>query len=203
MIRTLFVSGNALLGVEDGTGVTEHGLVYERVSCIVATVDSDGLISRSEWFTEDDFPAALARFDELAAPETADPRHPRAENATTRSADRFFALATDGRLDEAAECLTTDIVRVDHRTAVSDATTHGRDEYMAALRGAFDVGFASVAIDHLAVRGERLNLMRTSFATEGGMHLVILSVCETDGHGLVSHISLYDDDALDNAVAEL
>ena len=147
-------------------------------------------------------PRSLASTSSRAA-DAADPRHPRAENATTRSVDRFFALATDGRFDEAAQCLTTDIVRVDHRTAVSDATTHGRDEYMAALRGAFDVGFDAVTIDHLAVRGERLNLMRTSFATEGDMHLVILSVCETDGDGLVSRIALYDDNALDDAVAEL
>ena len=91
---------------------------------------------------------------------------------------------------------------VDHGTAVSDATAHGRDEYMAALRGAFDVGFAAVTVDHLAVCGERLNLMRTSFATEGDPQLVILSVCETDDGGLVSRIVLYDDDDLDNAVAE-
>ena len=61
---------------------------------------------------------------------------------------------------------------------------------MTALRSAFDVGFTGVTIDHLAVRGERLNLMRTTFATEDGLQLPILSVCEANADGLVSHISL-------------
>jgi hypothetical protein len=52
-------------------------------------------------------------------------------------------------------------------------------------------------------RGERLALFRSTFTTDSEMQLVMLSVAEIDPDGLVSHISLYDDGALDDAVADL
>jgi ketosteroid isomerase-like protein len=74
---------------------------------------------------------------------------------------------------------------------------------MAALRGAFDVGFTGVTIDHVAVRGERLAVFRSTFTTDTGMQLVLLSVGEADADGLVSHVSLYDAESLAEALVEL
>ena len=203
LVRSIQVRGPAVLFAIDSSGATADGLQYERAYYVVFVADSAGRIIKTEAFAEDDFAAAIARLDELGATPPTDPRDPRAANATTRTVDRFFDLARADRVEEAAAQLTPDVVRVDHRTAVADATTHGRDEYMTALRGAFDIGFAEVRIDHLAVRGERLALFRSSFTTESEMQLVMLSVGETNAHGLVTHISLYDEDALNAAVAEL
>ena len=200
--RKQHIASRAVLATCDVHATGAHGDAYSYSFHLISVSNDQGLLARFEYFDEDQFDAALARLDQLGAP-PASTLHPRVENATTLAVDRFFDLVIAGRFDDAAEELVPHIVRVDHRITVSDATTHGRDEYMAALRSTFEVGFASVRVDHLAVRGERLALFRSSFTTDSGMQLMILSVGESDADGRVSSLALYEEDALDDAVADL
>ncbi len=65
--RTVTVRGQALLLVNDISGADAQGARYSWVQYAVSTTSDDGLIERQEVFEDDQFAAALARLDELAA----------------------------------------------------------------------------------------------------------------------------------------
>lgn len=63
--RKLWVSGGVLLTCEDSYGSTTDGNRYEWPVHTVGTVDDAGHCDRIELFADEDFDAAVARFDEL------------------------------------------------------------------------------------------------------------------------------------------
>ena len=115
----------------------------------------------------------------------------------------MFESARAGRWDDAAAQLAGDFLRVDNRTGVADATAVGPDAYLTAFRAALEVGFTTVAVEHLAVRGDRLCLLRSTFTADSGSELVIVSVYEIDADGRGSYLSLHDPDDLAAALDEL
>jgi class 3 adenylate cyclase/ketosteroid isomerase-like protein len=185
-----------------GEGAEHADLVAANAASfhVVGVSDPGGRAERVEAFAAEDSGAAAARFEKLSRGGE-DP--PPIENAQTRNVDRIFDLATASRWDEAADRFVPNFVRVDHRSGVADATTTDRDEYLAAFRAAFDVGFVSAVVQHLAVRGDRLGLMRSTFTSDSGSEMVILSVGEIDESGRASSLALYDPDDLETAVADL
>ena len=70
---------------------------------------------------------------------------------------------------------------------------------MRALR---DVGFNRIRSEVLAVRGDRLLLQRVAFSTDDGRELTTLGVNEWV-NGEIVYRAVFDEDALDDAVAEL
>ena len=201
-VRNIVVRGRAALLDIDAVGTDEHGGIQEWQFLSVGLHDAAGLMRRLEWFASEQRDDALVRLDELATVEDGIPTD-RPVNGVTRALDRFFQLANDGRWDEAAELLSPDIVRKDHRRAVADATAVGRDAYLAAFRGTFEVGFTTAAVEHLAIRGHRLALIRSVFASDTGSELVTCSVVELDEDGRFSFISLHEPEDLTVAGAEL
>ncbi len=65
------------------------------------------------------------------------------------------------------------------------------------------MGFTTVAVEHVAVRGDRLCLLRSTFTADSGSELVIVSVYEIDANGRGSYLSLHDPDDLEAALDEL
>ena len=198
--RVIHVSGNAALGVQDVRLLTEQDSEYGDTSCIVMSVDPSGRINRMEWFDIDQFDAALTRLDELGA---TDSRHPRAENALTRAWDESIEHAHARRWDQVRAGLAGDFVRLDRRRGISAPTANGAEDFMAAYAAWFDVGFDTVAIESLAVRGDRLALGRFVWRADDGREVAFLGVYELDEAGFSSRAVHFDEDALTDAVAEL
>ena len=132
-------------------GATRHGRrvwhdadgsVVEWVQHVVTVVEPAG-VSSVEIFDEHDFAAALARFDELGAAPSSDPRHPRCENETTRTVDAFFArgdrrpLRRGGRAAHARHCPGRSPDRSVGRDDARARRVHGRvaSDVRGRLRG--------------------------------------------------------------------
>ena len=82
--RRFVAAGSASLATYGVRGTSDHGERYEYDFHVPALVH-DGSFVTFEFFAEDDWDAALARFDELSAP-SSDPRTLEIENAATRVA---------------------------------------------------------------------------------------------------------------------
>ena len=168
----------------------------------VATFDADRRIARIESYAEDDFPAALARLDELGARRTRRPPPPALENAATHWARRLNELMNEGTLDEVAEMYAVDVVAIDRRTTVSVPTLHGRAAMRENVEALRDVGFNRVRSEVLAVRGDRLVLQRVVFSTDDGREMTTLGLNEWDNGEVVRRV-VFDEDALADALVEL
>ena len=86
-IRKLWVQGRAALSVGEAIGTDEQGGLQCWPLLTVWALDAAGKTQRIEYFALEQFDAALARFDELAAG-AVDARHPWIENAATRIVPR-------------------------------------------------------------------------------------------------------------------
>lgn len=175
------------LEIEDG---------FATAFLMICELDDAGLCAALAIYDESQLADALRDLDERFI---ASPERPRVENECTAAIDRFFAFANARAWDEATGQLSPALVRTDRRRGVAIATTHGRDEYLAAFRAVFDVGFVSAEVRHLAVRGQRLGLHQSTFVAESSAKLVIISISEVDADGRVSYLSLYEPDDLADA----
>ncbi len=116
--RAIHVVGSAVLTTLDGSGTTDAGSAYEWCFHLLNVWNDEGLVHRRELFDEDDFDAALARLDELGAPDRPDSRTHRPENEATRLIQVWADHLRAGRIDEAFAMVRDDGVRVDHRSTV-------------------------------------------------------------------------------------
>ena len=198
--RALHIAGNAILAVMDVRDVTERDGEYARVSCVVSTIDPSGRIDRMEGFDITQFDAALARLDELG---TDDPRHSRTENAMTRAWADSIENAHGRRWDQVRAGLADDFVRLDRRRGISAPTANGADDFMAAYAAWFDVGFDTVGVEPLAVRGDRLAFGRFVWRADDGREVAFLGVYELDEAGRIYRAVHFDEDALVDAQREL
>ena len=170
----------------------------------VCSFDREARFRSSEYFDAEDWDAALARFDELAAAPMVDPRTPEVVNGSTRTMERLLAVAAEKRFDAAAALLAPDVVRVDHRTGgISAPPMTGVAEYLELLRVSFDFDeFQHVASTPLAVRSERLSLCRIVIRAFD-FEFAFVIVAELDDDGRVASVALYDEDDLATAIEEL
>ena len=204
--RVLYVNEHALLGVNSQALLSEEGSRYERSNCTVLGIDATDRVNRIEMFSDDDFAAALARFDELGAGVPADRRTATAENAATRLLPPWFALFNAGKFDEmrvaAGGLFAPECVRIDRRPTVSapDADAPGVIDSLEAL---YDLGLRELTFEAIAVRGERLMLFRQVFRTVDGTELVLLNLTETDAAGRASTIFNFEEEQLAEALTEL
>jgi hypothetical protein len=93
--------------------------MYEWVPIFVAHSGDDGLVDRMEFYAPEDWDAALARFDELAAAEPADERSLELENAAMHVGRRGLRLAVAGHWDEYRAQIDPGMERVARRRTVS------------------------------------------------------------------------------------
>ena len=95
-----------------------------------------------------------------------------------------------------------DVVAVDRRSVVSAPTLRGRPAIRDNLKALRDVGLDRFRSEALAIRGDRIVLQRVAFSTADGREMKTLSVNEW-ANGEVVYRAVFDEDALDEAVAEL
>ncbi len=128
---------------------------------------------------------------------------PPIENAATRGFARVATLATSDRFDEFGSVVAFDFERIDRRTGVSADPVQGPEAWATAFRSTIEIGMDHLAVEPVAIRGERLALVRLTFTTEGGDEVPMLAVIEVDTSGRLCFAAWHDADALTAAVEEL
>ena len=200
---TIHLAASGVLAVVTALAESADRSEYVWTLCVLIVVDDLDRISALEWFEIDDFPAALARLDELAGADVqADPRPPRLENAASRWTRRLNELLNGGTPDEVAGMYATDVVAIDRRSTVSLPTLRGRAAIRDNVQALRDVGFDRLRSEVIAVRGDHLVLQRVAFSTADGREMTTLGLNDWN-HGQVVRRVVFDEDALDEAFAEL
>ncbi|ORB68363.1 BTAD domain-containing putative transcriptional regulator [Mycolicibacterium tusciae] len=181
-------------------GISEDGFDAHWQDIDVLTVEG-ARVSRSELFDEADLAAALARFDELSRPV------PRLENAASRAYEHFNEHLALRNLDAMAEMIADDICDHDLRRVVGRGVTHGRQIQMANLQAVIDLGIKYISFKVIALRGDRLALLRARVA--GGdqrpeaFALEQLQIIEVDTNNRIRMSVLLDLDDIGAAFEEL
>ena len=195
--RTLEVRGDVTLLRSHRVGATAEGFEYAweqlAVSCWAG-----GLLRRVELFPLDDAAAAHARFVELAA----DPLSPYIDNDAVRSVVRAYWLRRFVGPRAAAPLVSRDIAGEDRRHTVSMPEFHGRTGFADAMDATDAVFTDGADIVPLAVRGDRLALVRDGLH-HGDDVLEVLNLWETDETARLVHATLFDPDDLAAAIAAL
>lgn len=180
-------------------GTSRGGFSAEWRDVHVLAVDGE-LISRGELFDEADLEAALAKFDELTRPAR------RLENAASRATDRFLELFAARDWEAMASMVIDDINFDDRRRVINADLQTGRNAFIEGFRIAADLG-ATQSPHAIAIRGERVVLVRARFSLGGGapeeFGLDLLHVIEVDVDNRIAATVTFDPDDFNAAVAEL
>ncbi|MGZ6907450.1 MAG: nuclear transport factor 2 family protein [Acidimicrobiia bacterium] len=196
--RLVVVEGNALLTLQTEQTNTPEGSEYERGAYVVMAVDGSGVIRAAEWFDDDREADARARLHELGAPRATGSG---LENVATQDIERVLALLRQQRWDEVRPLYSDDFVRIDHRSVVNEGTVVGPDAMIESLRLVF-TNSEEVEPSVVAVRGDRLALVRFRFLTNG-FESVVLQVRSFDTDGRCDAIEIFDEDDLGVAIDAL
>lgn len=180
-----------------GAGTSQDGFGAEwRMIALLAT----GTPNRCEFYDEADLYAALARFDELRSPAR------RLENAASQSYERYNAHFVARDWDAMADMIADDICTHDRRRVVSGEVLRGRAAQTASMRAAADVGVKYVDAAVVAIRGDRLALIRARVSggpRDDAFGIDILTVYEVDADEKSLAAVLFDLDDFAAAVEEL
>jgi class 3 adenylate cyclase len=181
-------------------GTSQEGFDAEWRVTSVVTVEGD-LLTRCEIFDEADLDTAIARFEQLSRPT------PRLENAASRVYERLQTHFSAREWDAMAETMAADIHRDDRRRVVYAEANRGREATITEARAVADLGAKLAALTVVAVRGERLALVRSRFSGRDkrpeGFHIESLGVVEINRDEQVAEHIMFDLDDLDAAIAEL
>ncbi len=159
----------------------------------------DGCTVRIETFAEDDWDAALARFDELSRTKL---RTQRVENAASRAYARLMSVVSSAT-EEGQEDLLAPEYRWEDRRRVVNMGELDRAGVGAMLSISRQQGLQVGVPNVVAVRGERLALNAIVARTPEGDETSTFTVVEVDEqHRLLSTV-VFDDSALAAAEAEL
>ena len=124
-------------------------------------------------------------------------------NRATRAQDAYNAAFAARDWDAMAASYTSEIVNDDRRTGVSSGVTVGHEQILELVRGLVEVGFTTVTTVPIAVRGERLALLRRTWHQADGFDLPLLAVGEVDADGRTTANVMFDAEDMAAAVAEL
>nr|WP_139813461.1 BTAD domain-containing putative transcriptional regulator [Mycobacterium simiae] len=159
------------------------------------------LINRLEVFDETDLDAAIARFEQLTKPA----REP--ENAASRVSRRFLADFAAGDWTSVTEMLADNYFNDDRRRMVGLGVRHGRDAEILNLRAIAGLWLTDLKSTALAIRGERLVLLRVrALGRDQGADeflMDVLTVLEINGNQRIARCAFFDLDDFDAAAAEL
>ena len=184
--------GNALLTTQVSATITDQGSNYERATCTLLVFDESRRISRMEWFDLDRLAEARALCDELGAPSAA----PDLENGASRSVRAMLRLAAAGDVDGSAELVTDDFEHVSRRSVVSSEGYRGRDAFIETNKAGFEAFPEVVGPEVIAIRGDRLALMRAGLRARNGFEVMSLGLYEIDATGAIEYWATFDDDDL-------
>jgi hypothetical protein len=103
--------------------------------------------------------------------------------------------------------MAADIHRDDRRRVVNVEAQRGRKHAIIEARGVADIGTTNVATTVIAVRGERLALVRSRFSSRDkrpeAFYTASLIVVEIDHDELIAEHIMFDPDDIDGALAEI
>ncbi|WP_081395981.1 BTAD domain-containing putative transcriptional regulator [Mycobacterium colombiense] len=181
-------------------GISQDGFDAEWRDTHLLMLEGD-LFTRAELFDEADLDAAIARFEQLAAPA------PKLENAASQVYDRVNALFTARDWHSMANAMAENMINDDRRRIVNSGIRRGRDVEIANGQAFVTLGGEKIAATVVATRGDRLALCRSSIVGQGRQsgpfHIEFLSVVEIDtSERLTAHVA-FDVDDFDAAVGEL
>ena len=225
--EVLACSADALLTRATNLGTDRAGGgAFERTIHALVVFDADGRVARWESFDLDREAEALARFDEVVGatharegepwvggdgPAGASPSQELEErfaNAATR-AMRTFERAWRARDWDGVRATYHPAHRMDDRRRLMHVAVEG-EAFLANERLLFDGASSEWRGDLLATRGERLALFRVRFTARGlisedtgPMEVEVLDLVEVDAVGRRIALTVFDPEALDDALAEL
>jgi DNA-binding SARP family transcriptional activator len=181
--------------VIEGTDAHGNELQWGRTFLFL----SDG--PHVEVYEEDGVDAAVAHFEELR------PRARRLENAASQMIKRFLACFTGRDWDALAEILASDISTEDRRRVVNAGIRQDRDAEIRDFRLAADLGVATATSDVIAVRGERLVVIRARLSRSdekpGAFYVDLLWLVEIDTDQRATAWVTFDLDDFEAAIIEL
>lgn len=219
--RVLAVQGNLI----EALALAEHAVALgERTDALVDHADACGALAvvrraagdptgadaaaaeAHSLYQQKGATALLTRFDAAAGdPPTAlqEPAvHdvPAVSNQASRVLLRVYDLAVAGQLDEAAALLAPSIRNDDRRQGVRSETVGvaARIETVEVMR---QLGLESVDSQVLAVRGERLCLVASTWRAE--FEVPTLTLVHVDDEGRIDRSTTYASDALSDALVDL
>jgi class 3 adenylate cyclase/tetratricopeptide (TPR) repeat protein len=179
---------------------TFAGSEFERDMILVFALDGGQPRSIDE-YDVDQFDAALARYQELAAES---PRS-RFSNAASRAMEQF-ERAWRERDWEAVAATFVSTHSMDDRRRLMRVQISG-EAFLANERLLFEETASQWRSELLATRGERLALLRMRFIAEAGgsgpMAVEMVDLVEVDSTGRRAELVAFDLDSLDAAYAEL
>ncbi|OBK40625.1 regulator [Mycobacterium sp. 1245111.1] len=193
-VHRLSAAGAVVTQVVRGT--TPEGFRAEWRELVVLTSAGDQM-SGVELFDEEDFDAALARFNELHPPKAVGPT-----NAASQVEQRFMNSFAARDWDAIAEFIADDFAMDDRRHTVNSGVSRGRQREIAALKAIADVGVASMTPTVVAVRGDRLAL-GSYLVSDGWGGTRALSVVEINAENRIVARVGFDAEDFDAAIAEL
>jgi hypothetical protein len=178
-------------------GSSQQGFDTEEQGIGVLTVQG-GLINHFELFDDDDLDAALAAFDGLNRPA------PHLVNAASEMYERFTRHFAVRDWEAMTELMAHDISLDDRRRVVNAGIRRGRDAAMAETRAVAGVGTPTMSSTVVAIRGDRLALLRTRAGGRdaGSFHTVALHIMEI-AEGCITAYVAFDPDDVDAAFTEL
>lgn len=194
----------ALSRTEIGTDDRSPGAPYDEMLQLIG-LGEDGQIALEVFFDVEDIEAATAELDALHA-QFEQERPQSLENAASRADARFNMLFAERRWDEFGELLTDDIRVVDRRRGLS-REGNDRATELAELQTIADLGTWNMTSDVLAIRAERLALVRTLYSGSSkrpeACPTEVLRIVEIDANARIVAYVAFDLDDFDAAIAEL
>ena len=190
------LAGNqgGVVGTAHEFSVRDDGQLVDSGRSVFVTVVGDDGVSVIERFPADAGVDAIARFEEL----TRD-HHSGFDNLARRVGRRMITAMNDGVLgDRVDELFVPGWVRVDHRTVVNTGTLDA--ETVAESTMSIEAHGTTTPI---ANRGDHFTLSRgvTSYGPQTESAYLVLS--EVDRSARQTRVDFYDEDARDDAMAEL
>ena len=187
-----------------GRGVSADGFDAEWRGIDLVTVDR-GKVNRCEVFDEDDVDAAITRFEELSQPA------PALDNAANRVGERYSAHFSACEWDAMAAMLADTSSSDDRRRVVGAGVQYGRAAQIADAQGVADGWITTLKSTPVAIRGERLVLVRALVSNRLPLHdrdpeaylSDVLGIVEIDADERIVATVLFDIDDIDAAFAEL
>jgi class 3 adenylate cyclase/tetratricopeptide (TPR) repeat protein len=216
--RAVFVRGRAVLAVRREIRGTAIGVDYQWDGCDVVLFAEDGRAQRLESYEGEDLDAALARLEELGAT-AGPPARPgrlasptpgaavspaglRPENTASRAARMLAELLSQGARGSLSERISDRFVRDDRRHVTGHGVVPGKQAMVENLSAFIDLGAAVGLLEVVAVRGDRLALVRNRFEADG-FHVELLEIVGLDAAGAFDLHVTFDPEDLGAATAEL
>ena len=194
----------ALTRIELGTDDASPGAPHEEFLGLWG-LDENGRIALQVFFDIEDIDAAMAELDAAHARLEEHLRAP-LENAASRADARLNALFADRTWDEISAMFTDDI-RVEDRRRGLRREGDDRATMLAEIHAIADLGTTNMTSGAVAMRGERLALVRTLYSgrdqAPDAFHTELLRIAEIDEGGRIAAFIVFDLDDIDAALEEL